>query len=71
MSCNSNCVNDAVDTKTSGLDDVKAKLDEVMMRLYKHDGYGHCEVDMRILKRGQKEIIIRCGEEYRFVVSGK
>jgi len=59
----------AVGSQVSALNDVKVKLDEVLMRLYRHDGYGHCEVDMRILKRGQKEIIIRCGEEYRFVVS--
>ncbi len=36
--------------------------------LYEFGGFGHLEVDMKILKRGQKEVLIRCGREYRFVL---
>lgn len=36
-----------------------------------HDGWGHLEVDMRILTRHQKEIVIKAGREYRFVVDLK
>lgn len=36
-----------------------------------HDGWGHLEVDMRILTRHQKEIVIKAGREYRFVVDFK
>lgn len=36
--------------------------------LAEHDGYGEMSIDFRILKRGQKEIIIHCGKQYRYVV---
>lgn len=36
--------------------------------LYKHQGYGKMSVEMRFLKRGQKEILISCGKEYRYIV---
>ena len=47
---------------------VRSKLMNVLDDLLLHDGFGHIEVDMKILKRGQKEILISCGKEYRFVV---
>jgi hypothetical protein len=33
-----------------------------------HDGYASIRVEMRILKRGQKEVIVDCGKQYRFVL---
>lgn len=47
---------------------VRSTLMSVMDDLLLHDGFGHIEVDMKILKRGQKEVLISCGKEYRFVV---
>ncbi|MBN2642009.1 MAG: hypothetical protein JXR78_10160 [Victivallales bacterium] len=47
---------------------VKNKIGELFDELYVHDGFGGMEIDMRILKRGQKEILVRCGKEFRFVV---
>lgn len=47
---------------------VKTKLTALYDELFSHEGYGHIEVDIKILRRGQKEVIIRCGKEYRFVV---
>lgn len=47
---------------------IKEKLGRLYDELFGHDGYGRIEVDMKILRRGQKEIILRCGKEYRFVV---
>ena len=41
-----------------------ALLDEVLA----HDGFGSIRVDVRLLKRGQKEVILDCGKQYRFVV---
>lgn len=38
--------------------------------LYAHDGYGEIRIEMRILRRGQKEVIIHCGKQYRFVLNG-
>jgi len=48
---------------------LRSTLMNVLDDLLLHDGFGHFEVDMKILKRGQKEILISCGKEYRFVVN--
>lgn len=37
--------------------------------LFSHEGYGELRVEMRLLKRGQKEVIIHCGKQHRFVVN--
>ena len=42
----------------------RSMLDEVLA----HDGFGSVRVDVRLLKRGQKEVIVDCGKQYRFVV---
>ncbi len=47
---------------------VKKKLIELVDELIAHDGFGNIRVDIRLLKRGQKEVIIDCGKQYRFVV---
>ena len=41
-----------------------ALVDELLL----HDGWGRIEIDMKILSRRQKEVIIRSGKEYRFVM---
>ena len=55
--------------KTSTNKEVKAKLLELYEEIFTHNGYGEIKVKMRILPRGQKEVIIHCGKEYRFVVN--
>jgi len=47
---------------------VKKRLLELLDELIAHDGFGSIKVDIRLLKRGQKEVIIDCGKQYRFVV---
>ena len=47
---------------------VLSKIRELYEMLYRHEGYGEMKVEMRILKRGQKEVIIHCGKQYRFVI---
>lgn len=47
---------------------VKRKLLELLDELLGHDGFGSIRVDIRLLKRGQKEVIIDCGKQYRYVV---
>ena len=47
---------------------VLAKLRELYLEIFAHDGYGDIRVEMRILRRGQKEVIIHCGKQYRYVV---
>ena len=54
--------------KTSTNDEVR----EVLLRLYRdlfdHDGYGDLRIEMKIKSAGQKEIILHCGRQYRFLV---
>ena len=47
---------------------VKQKLNEVFDEVFEHDGYGDFRVEMKILKRNQKEIIIHFGKQYRFTL---
>lgn len=47
---------------------LKARLNTLLDEYLLHDGWGHLEMDMRILARHQKEVVIRAGREYRFVV---
>lgn len=47
---------------------VVRKLVDLYHMLVCHNGFGEMSVDIRILKRGQKEVILRCGKQYRFVV---
>lgn len=46
----------------------RARLLAVYDELMRHDGYGSFRVELRILRRGQKEVIVDCGKQYRFVV---
>lgn len=39
--------------------------------IFRHDGFGDLRVEMRILRRGQKEVIIHCGKQYRYVLDCK
>ena len=48
--------------------DVLDQFAKLYHEVFAHDGHGNIRVDMRILHRGQKEIIIYCGKQYRFVV---
>ncbi len=47
---------------------VKKKLIELLDEVLDHDGFGDIRVEIKILKRKQKEVIIHCGKQYRFVV---
>ena len=49
-------------------DQVKRRVDALYNMLIEHDGYGEMTIDFKILKKGQKEIVIRCGKQYRYVV---
>lgn len=47
---------------------VLKKLHELYYGLLKHDGFGEIRIEIRILKRGQKEVILHSGKQFRFVV---
>jgi hypothetical protein len=52
----------------SGHEEIFGKLTELYQELFQHNGYGALRVEMRFLKKGQKEIFVISGKEYRFVV---
>ena len=47
---------------------IKEKMNTLFDELMAHDGFGEMRVEMNILKRNQKEVILHCGKQYRFVV---
>lgn len=54
--------------ETSTNKEVLMKLEQLYHEVFSHDGYGDMRLEMKILRRGQKEVIIHCGKQYRFVV---
>ncbi len=48
--------------------DVLDRFQNLYEGLIAHDGFGEMRLEFRILKRGQKEVVIHCGKQYRFVV---
>ncbi len=50
---------------------VKNKILQLYDELVSHDGFADLHIEMRILRRGQKEIILHCGKQYRYVVDFK
>lgn len=45
-----------------------ARLHDLLDDVLRHDGYGAIRIDVRLLKKGQKEVILDCGKQYRYVV---
>jgi hypothetical protein len=46
----------------------KDKLLLLLDEIIEHDGFGEIRIEVNILKRKQKEVILHCGKQYRFVV---
>jgi hypothetical protein len=55
-------------SNTAEHDQAKNKLMELFDDVLTHDGFGEIRVEMKILKRKQKEVILHCGKQYRFVI---
>jgi hypothetical protein len=49
-------------------EEVLTRLQGLLGELLCHPGYGQLEVSVRLLRDAHKEIIVRCGKEYRYVV---
>ena len=47
---------------------VLGKIINLYGDLFAHDGYGDMHIEIKILRRGQKEVIIHCGKQYRYVI---
>ena len=50
---------------------LKSQLCELVDEYLLHDGWGHLELDMKILARQQKEIVVKAGREYRYIIDFK
>jgi len=48
--------------------EARKKLETLCEELLEHEGFGELRMEMRLLKRGQKEVIIHCGKQYRYVL---
>ncbi len=47
---------------------VMKRIEQLYDELFRHDGYGEIRIEMKILRRGQKEVIVHCGKQYRYVL---
>jgi len=47
---------------------LRKKLLQLLDEVLAHEGYGSIRVEVRLLKKGQKEVILDCGKQYRYVV---
>ena len=54
--------------ETATNQDVLEQFSRLYHEVFSHDGYGDIRLEMKILRRGQKEVIIHCGKQYRYVV---
>ena len=50
---------------------VHAKILAIYDSLFRHNGFGEMMIEVRILKKQQKEVIIKCGKQFRYVVDWK
>jgi hypothetical protein len=53
---------------SSSHDAVLARIEDLYRMLFSHSGYGEMSVEIRFLRKREKEVLIRCGKQYRFVV---
>ncbi len=53
------------------IDLVRSKLAELFEELIGHSGFGTIQVDVKVLKKGYREVILSCGKQYRFVLKPK
>lgn len=47
---------------------VLESIKQIYKSLFQHNGFGEMKIEMRFLKKGQKEVIIHCGKQYRYVL---
>ncbi len=47
---------------------VISRMENLYRMLFDHSGYGEMSVEIRYLRKHEKEVLIKCGKQYRFVV---
>ena len=48
--------------------EVLARIENLYHLLFEHNGYGEMSVEIRFLRKHEKEVLIRCGKQYRYIV---
>ncbi len=59
------------DSQNQAHAEILAKLFDLYAETFAHDGFGDIRIEMKIMRRGQKEIILHCGKQYRYVLDCK
>ena len=47
---------------------VLKRVESLYQMLFEHRGYGEMTIEMRYLRKREKEVIIKCGKQYRYIV---
>lgn len=47
---------------------VLARIEDLYKMLFAHSGYGEMSLEIRFLRKHEKEVLIKCGKQYRFIV---
>ncbi|MFH0887956.1 MAG: hypothetical protein V1871_01960 [Planctomycetota bacterium] len=47
---------------------VESKLITLFRELINHPGFGELRVDVKILRKGKKEVVLSSGKQYRFIL---
>ncbi len=47
---------------------ILARIESLYHMLFAHSGYGEMSIEIRFLRKHEKEVLIKCGKQYRFVV---
>ena len=53
------------------LETVESKLVLLFRELIDHPGFGELRVEVKILKKGSKEVVLSSGKQYRFILKRK
>jgi hypothetical protein len=47
---------------------VISRIESLYHMLFSHSGYGEMSIEIRYLRKHEKEVLIKCGKQYRFIV---
>lgn len=48
--------------------EVLTRITGLYEELLAHEGFGEILIEMKMLRKGQKEVIVHCGKQHRYVV---
>ncbi|MBI4834812.1 MAG: hypothetical protein HY811_08355 [Planctomycetes bacterium] len=59
------------ESRWQNMEQAQAKLDALFRELVDYPGFGELHVDVKTLKKGDKEVVLSSGKQYRFVLKLK